>query len=60
MVKTERIYEMITELPYFLENKEWYYYDDEEGKYKLTDKATEEAKKSYEEFYRLLDEEPEE
>lgn len=37
--------------PYFLENEEWYYHDDEEGIFKLTDKATEEARKSYEEFY---------
>lgn len=38
--------------PYFLTNKEWYYFDEEEFMYKLTDKATPEAKKSYEEFYR--------
>lgn len=38
--------------PYFLTNKEWYYFDEEEFMYKLTDKATPEAKESYEEFYR--------
>lgn len=39
------------EPPFFLTNKEWYYYDDKEGRYKLTDKAPEEAKKSYEKHY---------
>ena len=38
-------------IPYFMENKEWYYYDDEEEIYKLTDKATEKAKQSYNEYY---------
>lgn len=37
--------------PYFMKNPEWYYFDAEEWKYKLTDKATEKAKKSYKEFY---------
>ena len=41
----------IDEEPYFLSNKEWYCYDEEEFCYKLTDKATKEAIKSYEEFY---------
>ena len=41
--------------PYFLINKDWYYYDDEEFCYKLTDKATKEAIESYKEFYDLLD-----
>ena len=41
--------------PYFLINKDWYYYDDEEFYYKLTDKATKEAIESYKEFYDLLD-----
>ena len=40
--------------PYFLSNKEWFYYDEEEFCYKLTKKATTEAIKSYEEFYSLL------
>lgn len=40
------------ERPYFLTNKEWYYFDEEEFMYKLTDKATPEARKSYEEFYK--------
>ena len=37
--------------PYFLENKEWYYYDEREEIYKLTDKAPKEAIESYKEFY---------
>lgn len=42
------------EMPYFMENKEWYYYDAENEKFVLTDKAPEKAKKSYEEFYKEL------
>ena len=33
--------------PYFLTNKEWYYYDMKTGRYKLTDKAPEKAIESY-------------
>ena len=39
------------ERPYFMENKDWYYYDEQEGVIKLTDKAPKEAKQSYEEWY---------
>ena len=46
---------VINEEPYFLSNKDWFYYDEEEFCYKLTDKATKEAINSYEEFYELLD-----
>lgn len=42
------------ERPYFLENKEWYYYDEEEGIYKLTEKAPKEARESYRKFYEEL------
>ena len=38
--------------PYFMSNKDWYYYDPNELKYKLTDKAPPEAIESYEEFYK--------
>lgn len=38
--------------PYFLSNKEWYYFDEREFCYKLTDKAPNEAVKSYNEFYK--------
>jgi hypothetical protein len=44
------------EEPYFMKNEDWYYFDEVEFKYKLTDKATKEAIKSYEEYYKLLDE----
>lgn len=45
----------VLNIPYFMRNKEWWYYDYEEIKYKLTDKAPKEAIKSYEEFYKELD-----
>ena len=35
-------------------NKDWYYHDGEEFKYKLTEKATEKAKESYKEFYKTM------
>ena len=38
-------------LPYFMENDEWFYYDEEEEIFKLTDKAPEKARESYKEFY---------
>lgn len=38
-------------IPYFMENKEWYYYDEKEEIYKLTNKATKKAKQSYYEYY---------
>ncbi len=44
-------------VPYFFTNKEWYYYDDEEVKFKLTEKATKKAKESY---YALYNEEDDE
>ena len=47
---------MTTDKPYFMENEEWYYFDEEEFRYKLTDKATEKARKSYKDFYALLGE----
>ena len=48
---------VINEEPYFLSNKEWFYYDEEEFCYKLTAKATKEAIESYNKFYELLDNE---
>jgi len=44
------------ERPYFMENKEWYYYDEKEEIFKLTDKAPQEAIDSYNEFYSSEDE----
>ena len=46
---------VIDKEPYFLSNKKWYYYDEEEFCYKLTGEATKEAIKSYEEFYSEFD-----
>ena len=37
--------------PYFMTNSDWYYFDEDQFKYVLTDKAPEKAKKSYKEFY---------
>ena len=42
---------MIVSEPYFMKNADWYYFDEDEFVYKLTDKATDEAKKSYAEYY---------
>ena len=42
------------DLPYFLENKEWYTFNEEEWKYELTDKAPQEAIDSYNHFYDIL------
>lgn len=43
---------MIGKEPYFLSNPAWYYYDEEDLTYKLTEEATPEAKKSYKDFYK--------
>lgn len=40
--------------PYFMENEEWYYFDFEEKKFKLTDKANNEAKESYKAYYEAV------
>lgn len=37
-------------LPYFMKNKEWYYFDEKEYLYKPTEKAPEKAIKSIEKF----------
>ena len=39
----------------FLNNPEWYYFDENAWKYVLTDKATEAAKESYKDFYEAED-----
>ena len=46
---------MIQEKPYFMNNEEWYYYDWEDMKYKLTDKAPKEAIESYKRFYEFIE-----
>ena len=42
---------MISKPPYFMKNPEWYYFDEDEFCYKLTDKAPPKAKRSFEAFY---------
>lgn len=42
---------MKQDIPYFMNNPDWYYFDDKAFCYKLTDKAPKEAKDSYNEFY---------
>lgn len=41
----------ILDRPYFMINKEWYYWDKKQWKYILTDKAPKKAIESYKEFY---------
>lgn len=41
--------------PYFMTNKDWYYYDEQHGCYKLTEEATDKATESYHEFYKMLE-----
>ena len=43
--------EEFIDIPYFMSNKDWYYYDTKDGIYKLTDKAPQDAIDSYNEFY---------
>ena len=43
---------MTLDKPYFMTNKEWFYHDEEEWRYKLTDKAPQKAQESYKEFYK--------
>lgn len=45
------------DMPYFMTNEEWYYFDYKSKKYLLTDKAPEKAKESYKEFYKELNSE---
>ena len=39
------------ERPYFMENDDWYYFDEKEWKFRLTKQAPEKARTSYYEFY---------
>ena len=41
--------------PYFMENEEWYTFDEINFKYVLTDKAPQEAVDSYNEFYKGIE-----
>lgn len=40
--------------PYFMENEEWYFFDEKEDMYKLTKEAPKEAIESYNNFCELL------
>lgn len=42
------------DMPYFMENEEWYFYDSQERKFILTENAPQKAKESYEKFYEEL------
>lgn len=46
---------MQIERPYFMSDKSWYFYNDKTERFELTNKATKEAIKSYNEFYELVD-----
>lgn len=43
------------DMPYFMENDKWYYFDYDKKKYVLTDEAPPEAKESYNEYYKTLE-----
>lgn len=43
------------DMPYFMTNQNWYYYDFEEKKYKIHENVSEEVKKSYEEYMKELE-----
>lgn len=47
--------DMIADMPYFMENEAWYYFDYDKRRYELTDKAPKEAIESYEKFYKQLE-----
>ena len=46
---------MTVDMPYFMTNNEWFYFDLKKKKYVLTDKAPDKAKKSYKEFYKIIE-----
>lgn len=45
----------VLDMPYFMENKEWYYFDAKKQRFVLTEKATEKAKQSFKEYYEELE-----
>lgn len=46
---------MTTDVPYFMLNESWYYYDVKRKWYYLTDKAPSKAKKSYRQFCKIFE-----
>ena len=51
MVRKAGVLMTIPDEPYFMENKEWFYFDGNSFEYKLTEKAPPKAVESYKEFY---------
>lgn len=46
---------MMINKPYFMSNKDWYYFDEIECTYKLTEQAPKKAQESYHEYYKQLE-----
>lgn len=44
----------MTDMPYFMENDEWYEFNKNKMRYVLTDKAPKKARDSYEVFYKSV------
>ena len=42
------------DMPYFMNNPDWYYFDYAAKKYVLTDKAPQKARQSYKDYYKEL------
>lgn len=45
----------MVDMPYFMENEDWYYFDFKKRKYMLTAEAPDKAKESYEQFYKEVE-----
>ena len=45
------------DMPYFMENEKWFYFDGKKRKFVLTKDAPSEAKRSYQEYYDELEKE---
>lgn len=48
---------MFIDEPYFMTNDKWYYFDEKEKIYKLTEMAPDKAIESYKKFYNQLNRE---
>jgi hypothetical protein len=46
---------ILIDMPYFMENEEWFYFDPKKQRFVLTENATEKARKSYREYYEELE-----
>lgn len=47
----------MVDMPYFMNNKKWYEFDYEKRKFVLTEEAPREARKSYEEYIKEVNNE---